>query len=107
VRRALGVEEHLGSPAAGGGRQFEAGAPNQKWTCDITYVSTREGWLYFAVVLDLFSRRVVGHAMRKGLSRQLATSALQMALTRRTLHSNGSSPLCHSDQGSQYASSDY
>ena len=87
------------------GRQFEADAPNEKWTCDITYVSTREGWLYLAVVLDLFSRRVVGYAMRAGLSRELAMGALQMALMRRTLSSPG--PLCHSDRGSQYASDDY
>ena len=86
-------------------RQFEADAPNQKWTCDITYVATQEGWLYLAVVLDLFSRRVVGHAMKASLSRDIATGALQMALTRRTL--NSGSPLCHSDQGSQYASGDY
>ena len=49
-------------------RQFEADAPNEKWTCDITYVATREGWLYLSVVLDLFSRRVVGHAMKAKLS---------------------------------------
>lgn len=85
-------------------RQFEADAPNRKWTCGITYVSTREGWLYLSVVLDLFSRRVVGHAMKANLSRELATGALQMALTRRTLET---AALCHSDRGSQYASGDY
>ena len=88
-------------------RQFEADAPNRKWTCDITYVSTQEGWLYLSVVLDLFSRRVVGHAMKKGLSCKLATGALQMALTRRTLKGREGGPLCHSDRGSQYASGDY
>nr|WP_103027164.1 IS3 family transposase [Salinibacter altiplanensis] len=98
-------------------RQFEADGPNRKWTCNITYVSTREGWLYLSVVLDLFSRRVVGHAMKATLESELATEALQMALTRRTLKgpskkgpSKSSSevdPLCHSDRGSQYASGDY
>lgn len=93
-------------------RQFEADGPNRKWTGDITYVDTREGWLYLAVVLDLFSRRVVGYAMKATLASELATGALQMALTRRTLKGDSKSsseanPLYHSDQGSQYASSDY
>jgi transposase InsO family protein len=85
-------------------RQFSADAPNRKWTCDITYVWSRQGWLYLAVVLDLFSRRVVGWAMSETLERALVLDALQMALT-----SRHPSPglLCHSDRGSQYASGDY
>jgi len=85
-------------------RQFSADAPNTKWSCDITYVYTREGWLYLAVVLDLFSRRVVGWAMADNLDRSLVLDALQMALTSRK---PAAGLLCHSDRGSQYASGDY
>lgn len=85
-------------------RQFYADAPNGKWTCDITYVWTREGWLYLAVVLDLFSRRVVGWAMAVTLERRLVLDALQMALTSRKPPAG---LLCHSDRGSQYASTEY
>ena len=85
-------------------RQFETGAPNRKWTADITYVWTREGWLYLAVVLDLFSRRAVGWAMRHTLERGLVIQALQMALQSRQ---PAPGLLCHSDRGSQYASGDY
>jgi putative transposase len=85
-------------------REFTASAPNQAWTTDITYIPTREGWLYLAVVMDLFSRMIVGWAMGSDLSRHLPIRALQMALARRRpprglLH--------HSDRGSQYASNDY
>ena len=74
------------------------------WTSDITYVSTREGWLYLAVVLDLASRRVVGWALRETLERELVLAALSMALTHRQPHQG---VLHHSDRGSQYASADY
>lgn len=85
-------------------RNFEASNPNQAWVADITYIPTREGWLYLAVVLDLFSRAVVGWAMDARCSRDLTIRALQMALARRRpppglIH--------HSDRGSQYASADY
>lgn len=74
------------------------------WTSDITYVPTREGWLYLAVLLDLASRRIVGWAVRRTLDRELVLAALHMALTHRqpprgVLH--------HSDRGSQYASAEY
>jgi transposase InsO family protein len=70
---------------------------------DITYIPTREGWLYLAGVLDLYSRAVVGWAMRKTLDTQLATDALNMALRRR-----GVSPtILHSDQGSTYATAEF
>lgn len=85
-------------------RDFAATALDQKWACDITYVATDEGWLYLAVVLDLYSRRVVGHAMRASLERSLVIEAFSMALARRTPEPG---LLHHSDQGSQYASLDY
>jgi putative transposase len=86
------------------GRQFSTEASNHKWTADITYVWTAEGWLYLAILLDLFSRRVVGWAMGTTLERSLVLSALDMALTSRRPEAG---LLCHSDRGSQYASSDY
>ena len=85
-------------------RQFEAHVPNTHWTTDITYVWTSQSWLYLAVVLDLFSRRIVGWSMGPTLERSLVVSALDMALTKR---SPASGLLCHSDRGSQYASGDY
>lgn len=85
-------------------RQFAADAPNTKWTCDMTYVWSDQGWLYLAVVLDLFSRRIVGWAMAETMERSLVIDALQMALTSRR---PAIGLLCHSDRGSQYASGDY
>lgn len=64
-------------------RQFEAQAPNQKWVADFTYVWTAEGWLFVAVVLDLFSRRVVGWSMSAQMTAQLVIDALLMAIWRR------------------------
>jgi len=86
------------------GRDFEAGAPNQKWVADFTYIDTAEGWLYLAVVLDLFSRRVVGWSMRSEMTAQLVMDALTMALWRR---GRPKELLHHSDQGSQYAAEDF
>jgi transposase InsO family protein len=85
-------------------RRFEAEAPDVKWTCDITYVWTGEGWLYLGVVLDLFSRRIVGWAMAETLERGLVLSALEMARAERQPEAG---LLVHSDRGSQYASVDY
>jgi transposase InsO family protein len=85
-------------------RRFEADQPNKAWVSDITYVRTAQGWLYLAVTLDLFSRRVVGWAMAPTLSQALPLTALRMALqTRRP------SPglIHHSDRGSQYTSYEY
>lgn len=82
-------------------RDFTATAPNQKWVADFTYVWTHEGWLYVAVVLDLFSRRVVGWAMQSSMTSQLVTDALLMAVWRR---GPSGAMLHHSDQGSQYTS---
>jgi transposase InsO family protein len=85
-------------------RQFTAPAPDRIWVTDITYLATVEGWLYLAVVLDLFSRRVVGWATSDRLGEGVALEALGMGLARRRpppglLH--------HSDRGSQYASAEY
>ena len=78
-------------------RQFVASSPNQSWSADITYVWTAQGWLYLAVVLDLFSRRVIGWSMQPTLERDLVLSALTMALKSRR---PGENLLYHSDRGS-------
>ncbi len=79
-------------------------APNQIWVTDITYIPTREGWLYLAAVLDRYSRKIVGWAMGERLDTTLVLKALQMALR----HRHGSTGLlCHSDRGVQYAAGDY
>jgi len=85
-------------------RQFGAKAPNQVWTTDITYLWTLEGWLYLAVVIDLFSRQVVGWAIAGHRRAELCVSALQMAFWRRKPKSG---LLHHSGRGSQYASHEY
>lgn len=85
-------------------RHFMPKAPNQAWASDITYVWTGKGWLYLAVVMDLFSRRVIGWSMQKTMHRCLVMDALRMALAKRT-PSEGL--IHHSDRGSQYASSEY
>jgi len=85
-------------------RTFEAEAPNRAWVADITYLPTREGWLYLAVVLDLFARRVVGWSMQPSLERGLVLTALEHALQRRQPQPG---LLHHSDRGSQHASADY
>jgi putative transposase len=86
-------------------RDFSPSEPNRTWATDITYVWTREGWLYLAVVLDLFSRMVVGWAMSKEIDRLLVLGALDMALIGRAPPPSGL--VHHSDRGSQYASGDY
>src|SRR5436190_71586 len=85
-------------------RQFTVAAPNTAWVSDITYLWTREGWLYLVVILDLFSRRVVGWALRNRITRELAVEALTMALAHRQPDPG---LVHHSDRGSQYASGDY
>ena len=82
-------------------RQFKPDKPNLTWASDITYVRTRSGWLYLAVVLDLFSRKVVGWAMAPSMPAQLVCEALRMAITSRRPKPG---LLVHSDRGSQYAS---
>ena len=85
-------------------RQFWAEGPNQKWVGDITYIETKEGWLYFAAVLDIYSRKVVGWSMDKHMEQELVASALQMATAQRR---PGTGVLHHTDRGSQYAAHDY
>ncbi len=85
-------------------RQFQAEHPNTKWLSDITYIPTANGWLYLAVVLDLFSRRIVGWAMDRHMHVSLPVRALKMALTTRQPQPG---LLHHSDRGSQYAGSAY
>lgn len=85
-------------------RQFAVTAPNRVWAGDITYLGTDAGWLYLAVVLDLYSRAVIGWAMGSRLTADLATQALTMALWRRKPKAG---LLHYSDRGVQYASADY
>ena len=85
-------------------RNFTALAPNLRWVGDISYIPTDEGWLFLAVVLDLFARRVVGWRMDDNMRTPLVTGALQMAAESRDI---AAGLLFHSDQGSQYASGDF
>jgi putative transposase len=85
-------------------REFYPDSPNAVWTADITYIPTAEGWLYLAVVLDLFSRRVVGWATADHLRAELACDALKMALKHRRPKTE---LMHHSDRGVQYASESY
>jgi len=102
-RRGLPKDEGARSEIADNvlDRQFTADAPNQKWVADFTYIWSAEGWLYVAVVLDLFSRRVVGWSMQASMTSQLVADALMMAVWRR---GRPVAVLHHSDQGSQYTS---
>ena len=85
-------------------QDFAATGPNQKWGVDISYVWTREGWLYLAVVIDLFSRRVIGWSVNDRLHRSLALTALRRALA---IRRPPPGLVHHSDRGSQYCSNDY
>lgn len=85
-------------------REFDTAAPDQAWVTDITYIRTWEGWLYLAVVLDLYSRRVIGWSMQRRMDRTLALNALLMSVRRRRPKGR---VLVHSDQGSQYGSDDW
>lgn len=85
-------------------QDFTANRPNEKYVSDITYVWTEEGWLYLAVVMDLYSRMVVGWAMSERMTSKLVIDALQMALWRRKIPRG---VIIHSDRGSQYCSRDY
>lgn len=86
------------------GRDFTAEKPNEKWVTDISYIRTDTGWLYLAVVMDLFSRAIVGWAMRPDLSQALVLSALRMAIANRQPPAG---LLHHSDRGSQYCAHAY
>ena len=85
-------------------QDFYASGPNQKWAGDITYLRTDEGWLYLAVVIDLWSRAVIGWSMSPRITAQLACDALRMALWRRKRPRN---VIVHTGRGGQYSSADY
>jgi putative transposase len=97
-RHALPVAENVLD------REFDPDAPNLVWCADMTYIPTGEGWLYLAVVEDLFSRRIVGWSMDQTMTSRLVVDALDMAIRRRV---PGENLLAHSDRGSQYASEHY
>jgi len=100
------TDSHHGFPVAPNllKQDFTAERPDQKWGADISYVWTREGWLYLAVVIDLFARRVVGWAVSDRLRKQLALEALSKALA---IRRPPAGLIHHSDRGSQYCSIDY
>ena len=85
-------------------RVFRTTKPNQVWVSDTTFIRTRQGWLYLAMMLDLYSRQVIGWAMSERNNTKLVMDALQMATARRTIEQ---AVIVHSDQGSTYASGDY
>lgn len=85
-------------------QDFSCDGPDQKWGVDISYIGTREGWLYLAIVLDLFSRRIVGWATSDRLKRDLAITALQRAIATRQPPTG---IIHHSERGSQHCSYDY
>ncbi|CAM2063868.1 Integrase catalytic domain-containing protein [Sulfidibacter corallicola] len=97
-RHHLPVKENLLN------RNFETTAPNRVWVADISYISTHEGWLYLAAILDLYSRRVVGWHMAAHMRTELVTRALEMAVKQRRPEPG---LIHHSDRGSQYASEAY
>ena len=106
-RRAYRVttrSNHLLASANVLDRNFTAQAQDRVWTSDITYVKTRESYIYVATVMDLFSRRIVGLAIRNDMSKELVCDALKQAITRR---SPAQGLLIHSDRGSQYSSWSY
>lgn len=85
-------------------REFTTSQPDQAWVTDITYIRTHEGWLYLSIVIDLFSRRVIGWSMHSRMTKELVLNALLMALWRR---SPKQTVTVHSDQGSQYTSHEW
>ena len=85
-------------------RNFTAEAPDKVWVSDITYLATRSGWLYLTVIIDLFSRMVVGWALSSSLSHEMAVTALKRAIKRRR---PGDGLIFHSDRGVQYACTDF
>lgn len=85
-------------------QDFSSDAPNQVWAADITYIPTHQGWLYLAVVMDLYSRRIVGWSMSRWMSRRIVLAALRMAIDARRPEG---ALIHHSDRGSQYTSDDF
>jgi transposase InsO family protein len=105
-RKAHKTDSAHGSPCAPNllQRDFTANAPDEKWMTDMTFIETREGWLYLAGVIDAYSRKVIGWAMGKEHDAELVKQALQMALLQRQ---PGAGLVHHSDRGSEYASKSY
>jgi putative transposase len=105
-RKAQKTDSNHSSPIAPNllERDFTADAPNKKWMTDMTYIATREGWLYLAGVIDAYSRRLIGWAMGSEHDAELVKEALHMALIRRK---PGAGLVHHSDRGSEYASKSY
>ena len=99
---------HYGKPAVVAEnhleQNFDVAAPNQAWVTDITYIRTHEGWLYLAVVIDLYSRAVIGWSMKPSMQTEIVLDALPMAVWRRKPRH---SVIIHSDQGSQFGSDDF
>lgn len=85
-------------------QDFSANKPNQKWVADITYITTKQGWLYLAVVIDLYSRKVVGWSMSQYMTRRMVVDALRMAVDAREPEGD---LIHHSDRGGQYTSDDF
>ncbi len=85
-------------------RDFSTTGPNQKWVGDISYIWTEEGWLYLAIVIDLYSRAIVGWSIQPRMTRDLVCNAFTMALRGRGFPRG---VIFHSDRGSQYCSHDY
>ena len=106
IRRPMTTDSRHGYGVADNvlARQFDVAKPNQAWAGDITYIWTAEGWLYVSVLLDVYSRKVVGWAMSSSIDTALVQQALQMALGRRR---PAAGLVHHSDRGSQYASQAY
>ena len=106
--RVMTTDSRHGLPVAPNllDRNFTVDAPNRVWVGDITYIPTEEGWLFLAVVLDLFSRQIVGWSFREDLRREIAIDALQMAWFRRAPDRHAGL-IFHSDRGSQYASYEF
>jgi putative transposase len=105
------TRQHASRPVAANhlSQQFTTTQPNQVWLADITYIRTKEGWLYLAAVIDLFSRQIIGWSMSKRMMDDLTLTALQMAVRKRLRSSldPASKLMHHSDRGSQYTSKDY
>lgn len=112
IKAQVGYKKHRGAKSGPSAtvaanylqRQFDPARPDQIWVSDITYIRTYEGWLYLAIVLDLFSRQVIGWSMQSRMETNLVIKALLMALWRRRPERE---VMIHSDQGSQYTSGDW
>ena len=85
-------------------RNFKADRPNQKWVSDTTFIGTKEGWLYLAVIMDLYSRKIIGWSMSKRNNTDFVTKALKMAIKTKSIDEK---VLLHSDQGATYRANDY